>query len=75
VFEALKNALTTPPVLAMPNDTDKFILDADSSDQTIGAVLSQVQGGAESVVAYASRTLDKRGRWKEEGIAQRGRNC
>ena len=59
-FDALKNALTTPPVLAMPNDVDIFILDADSSNHTIGSVLSQVQGGVERVIAYASRTLDKR---------------
>jgi len=38
-----------PPVLAMPNDVDTLILDADSSDHTIGAVLSQVQGGVEWV--------------------------
>ena len=59
-FETLKDALTSPPVLAMPNDADVFILDTDSSDHTIGAVLSQIQGGLERVIAYASRTLDKR---------------
>ena len=59
-FEALRNALTSPPILTMPNDTDDFVLDTDASDLTIGAVLSQVQGGMERVVAYTSRTLDKR---------------
>jgi len=44
----------------MPNDTGEFILDTDASDQTIGAVLSQLQDGAEKVIAYASRKLDKR---------------
>ena len=59
-FEVLREALTTPPILAMPNDTGEFILDTDASDQTIGAVLSQLQDGAEKVIAYASRKLDKR---------------
>ena len=59
-FEALKEALTSPPVLAMPNDTGNFILDTDASEHTIGAVLSQVQDGVERVIAYASRKLDKR---------------
>ena len=59
-FVALKEALTLPPVLAMPNDVDTFVLDTDASQQTIGAVLSQVQGGVERVIAYASRTLDRR---------------
>jgi len=61
-FEALKEALTTPPVLAMPNDVGEMILDTDACDTTIGAVLSQVQDGIEKVIAYASRSLDKRER-------------
>ena len=59
-FEALKRALTSPPVLAMPNDTGEFILDTDACDKAIGAVLSQVQEGTERVIAYAGRSLDKR---------------
>jgi len=59
-FESLRDALTSPPILAMPNDSDSFILDTDACSQTIGAVLSQVQDGVERVVAYASRILDKR---------------
>lgn len=59
-FEALRFALMSPPILAMPNDVDAFILDTDASDQTIVAVLSQVQDGVERVIAYASRSLDKR---------------
>jgi len=59
-FDQLKSVLTSPPVLAMPLDVGKFILDTDASDGAIGAVLSQVQDGYERVVAYASRRLDPR---------------
>ena len=59
-FEALKSALTTPPVLAVPDDTGEFILDTDANQDNIAAVLSQVQDGHEKVIAYASRALDKR---------------
>ena len=61
-FNELKIALTTPPVLAMPNDSGEFILDTDASDQAIGAVLSQRQEGVERVVAYASRSLTRQER-------------
>ena len=59
-FDALKTALTTPPILAMPNDVGLFTLDTDASDHSIGAVLSQEQHGVERVIAYASRSLDRR---------------
>jgi len=59
-FEMLKEALTSPPILAMPNDNDEFILDADASEKSTGAVLSQIQDGVERVISYAGKTLDKR---------------
>jgi len=59
-FDELKLALTSSPVLAMPNDDGEFVLDTDASDFAIGAVLSQKQGEHEKVVAYASRRLDRR---------------
>ena len=59
-FEALKEALTSPSVFAMPNDTGEFVLDTDACDRTIGDVLSQMQDGVEKVIAYAGRSLDKR---------------
>jgi len=59
-FEKLREALTSSPILSMPDDSGQFVLDTDASDKTIGAVLSQVQGGTEKVIAYASRSLDKR---------------
>ena len=61
-FEALKEALISPPILAMPSDVGEMILDTDASDTSIGSVLSQVQDGVERVIAYASRSLDRRER-------------
>ena len=58
-FDTLRAALTTPPILAFPDFNQPFILDTDASDSGIGAVLSQVHGGSERVVAYASKTLSK----------------
>jgi len=43
----------------MTNDNDPFLLDTNACDVSIGAVLSQVQGGVERVIAYASRSLSK----------------
>ena len=56
-FETLKRALTTPPILALPNLTDDFILDTDASDHAIGAELLQIQDGKEKVIAYGSYGL------------------
>ena len=44
-FQKLKEAVTTSPVLAFPTDDDQFWVEADSSDFTSGAVLSQLQHG------------------------------
>jgi len=52
-FTKLKYALISSPILAMPNDCDPFLLDTDACDVSIGAVLSQVQGSVERVIAYA----------------------
>jgi transposase InsO family protein len=59
-FNLLKLAMTSPPILSMPTDDGKFVLDTDASDRAIGAVLSQKQEGVEKVIAYASRSLDRR---------------
>lgn len=58
-FDTLKEQLASPPILSMPNDRDTFVLDTDASDRAIGAVLSQVQGGQERVIAYAGRCLSR----------------
>ena len=56
-FEELKKAVTSAPVLAIPNLEDHFILDTDASDFAIGAELSQVQQGVERTISYASKSL------------------
>jgi len=58
-FMRLKSALISSPILAMPSDTDFFLLDTDACDVSIGAVLSQDQNGVERVIPYASRSLSK----------------
>ena len=58
-FEKLKEILTSPPILAMPNDDGMFIVDTDAAEHSIGCVLSQVQNGQERVIAYAGRVLSK----------------
>ena len=55
----LKQALSTPPILAFPRTDLPFILDTDASNHGIGAVLSQIKEGIESVIAYYSRVLPK----------------
>ncbi|MCW4335780.1 MAG: RNase H-like domain-containing protein [Candidatus Thiodiazotropha endolucinida] len=56
-FAALKDALTNPPILGLPNRTDAFVLDTDASDFAIGAELLQIQDGKEKVIAYGSYSL------------------
>ena len=56
-FDALKACLLSAPILGLPTEEDRFVLDADASLFAIGGVLSQVQNGEEVVIAYASRSL------------------
>ena len=58
-FLELKRRLTAAPILSFPRSDCPFIIDTDASDYGIGAVLSQIQDGRETVIAYASRTLSK----------------
>jgi hypothetical protein len=52
-FLALKQAMTTMPILAMPNFDDSFTIETDASGDDIGAILSQ-QG---KPIAFISRGL------------------
>ena len=45
------------PLLVCPKEGGGLVLDTDSSDEAIGAVLSHVQDGKEMVVAYGSFVL------------------
>ena len=56
-FEALKDALVTAPILAMPDWTQPFLLHTDWSKTAVGAVLSQQHPATGFVhpIAYASR--------------------
>jgi len=58
-FERLKMAVTTAPTLASPQDSEPFRIEADSSDFTSGAVLSQQLPGEEKwhPVAFYSKSL------------------
>ncbi len=59
-FEILKDRLTKPPVLMLPDFTKQMILHCDASDYSVGSVLSQKDSkGHERVIGYASKTLSK----------------
>ena len=58
-FQKTKEMLLHPPVLNYPDFNRRFILATDASNVGIGAILSQTnEEGDETVVAYASRTLN-----------------
>ena len=55
VFDALKEALCTAPVLGYPNFNREFILETDASLKGLGAILSQQQkDGSIHVIDYVS---------------------
>jgi len=59
VFDNLKRALTSSPILPFPKENGKFILDTDASNIGVGTVLSQVQNEEEGIIAYYSQVLNK----------------
>ena len=56
-FDAVKEKLLSPPILAYSDFTQSFILHTDDSTDGLSAVLYQEQDGIERVVAYANRGL------------------
>lgn len=66
-FDALKHALVTAPVLALPNFAKPFVVETDASDKGVGAVLQQ-DGHP---VAYVSKALST----KSQGLSTHDKEC
>ncbi len=56
-FDKIKAAICAAPILALPQPTGEYILDA--SNVRVGGILSQMQNGEERVIAYGSKMLTK----------------
>ncbi|KAL8590391.1 hypothetical protein ACOMHN_011605 [Nucella lapillus] len=57
-FDRLKEAITSEPVLILPDQEALFVLRTDASGQGLGAVLLQGKEGMLRPVAYASKKLN-----------------
>ncbi|CAI7781013.1 unnamed protein product [Closterium sp. NIES-53] len=55
--EQLKTALTSAPVLILPDPELDYVIEADASDQAVGVVLMQDQGKGMQPIAYLSKKL------------------
>ena len=58
-FDMIKEAITTAPVLAIPNHEDLYKVECDASDFATGAILSQKQNDKWHPVAFISKSLTK----------------
>ena len=56
-YKGLKRALTEAPVLARPDFSNKFKIQADASDRAVGAVLLQTHDDGEHPIVYISKVL------------------
>lgn len=59
-FLALKTALTSTPILSVPDFSKEFSVQCDASNKGVGAVLIQVFDSIEKPIAYTSRKLTDR---------------
>ncbi|CAI7869130.1 unnamed protein product, partial [Closterium sp. NIES-53] len=57
-MEQLKTALTSAPVLILPDPEKDYVIEADASDQAVGAALMQDQGKGLQPIAYLSKKLN-----------------
>jgi RNase H-like domain found in reverse transcriptase/Reverse transcriptase (RNA-dependent DNA polymerase)/Integrase zinc binding domain/Chromo (CHRromatin Organisation MOdifier) domain len=57
-FEKLKMAITTAPILIIPNNHDKLRLECDASEYALGAVLSQHQDGKWKPAGFISKAFN-----------------
>ncbi|KAL4084392.1 hypothetical protein QTP88_028215 [Uroleucon formosanum] len=73
-FDKLKNILCSEPILQYPDFTKPFIVTTDASGKALGAILSQGEISQDLPIAYASRTLSKCERLKED-IIEYIKNC
>ena len=58
-FECLRSILITEPLLAFPDFSKELLVHTDASNYGAGAVLSQMHGGKDKPIAYASRHFNK----------------
>ena len=56
-FRTLKQCVSSPPVLRLPDVSKPFILQTDASSEGIGAILLQKEGQIKHPVAFASKKL------------------
>ena len=56
-FNGLKEAVTTAPVLILPDNENPFRVECDASDYALGAVLSQQRDGKWHPVAFLSKAM------------------
>ena len=56
-FDAMKDLVSTPPCLLMPDLDKPFVLHVDASGFAVGAVLQQDQGLGMQLVAFESRKV------------------
>ena len=56
-FNRLKLALTTAPILKLPDFEKQFVVTTDASDAAVGAILEQDFGNGLQPIAFSSRKL------------------